>query len=99
MVAVIRKDAEALETAIRSAYLKKRKDIPLRIRGVRGEKAARNAVEKRCGENIFYEDAVKEMYMQTEEDEADALKLDVVDVPGVEVTEIDREKGVTFKVP
>lgn len=96
--AVIREDAAALEAAIRSAYLKRRKDIPLRIRGICREKAARKAIEKRCGENVFYEDAVQEMYIQTVEDGAKALDLDVVDVPDVEVTEIDREKGVTFKV-
>ena len=96
--AVIREGAAAFEAAIQLAYLNKRKDIPLRIRGLCRGKAARKVIEKRCGENVFYEDAIREMYVQTVEDGAKALDLDVVDVPDVEVTEIDREKGVTFKV-
>lgn len=94
--AVIRVDAAAFEAAVQSVYLKRRKNIS--IPGFRKGKATRKMIETQYGENVFYEEAVNGMYQQTVADAAEELKLDVVDVPDVEVTEISKENGVTFKV-
>lgn len=94
--AVVRVDAAAFEAAVQSVYLKRRKNIS--IPGFRKGKATRRMIETQYGENVFYEEAVNGMYQQTVADAAEELKLDVVDVPDVEVTEISKESGVTFKV-
>lgn len=94
--AVIRVDAAAFEAAVQAVYLKRRKNIS--IPGFRKGKATRKMIETQYGENVFYEEAVNGMYQQTVADAAEELKLDVVDVPDVEVTEVSKENGVTFKV-
>lgn len=94
--AVIRVDAAAFEAAVQAVYLKRRKNIS--IPGFRKGKATRKMIETQYGENVFYEEAVNGMYQQTVADAAEELKLEVVDVPDVEVTEVSRENGVTFKV-
>lgn len=94
--AVIRVDAAAFEAAIQAVYLKRRKNIS--IPGFRKGKATRKMIETQYGENVFYEEAVNGMYQQTVADAAEELKLEVVDVPDVEVTEVSKENGVTFKV-
>ncbi|MDE7234557.1 MAG: trigger factor, partial [Ruminiclostridium sp.] len=68
------------------------------IPGFRKGKATRKMIETQYGENVFYEEAVNGMYQQTVADAAEELKLDVVDVPDVEVTDVSKENGVTFKV-
>lgn len=94
--AVIRVDAAAFEAAVQAVYLKRRKNIS--IPGFRKGKATRKMIETQYGENVFYEEAVNGMYQQTVADAAEELKLEVVDVPDVEVTEVSKENGVTFKV-
>lgn len=94
--AVIRVDAAAFEAAVQSVYLKRRKNIS--IPGFRKGKATRKMIETQYGENVFYEEAVNGMYQQTVADAAEELKLEVVDVPDVEVTDVSKENGVTFKV-
>lgn len=94
--AVIRVDAAAFEAAIQAVYLKRRKNIS--IPGFRKGKATRKMIETQYGENVFYEEAVNGMYQQTVADAAEELKLEVVDVPDVEVTDVSKENGVTFKV-
>lgn len=94
--AVIQVDAAAFEAAIQAVYLKRRKNIS--IPGFRKGKATRKMIETQYGENVFYEEAVNGMYQQTVADAAEELKLEVVDVPDVEVTDVSKENGVTFKV-
>lgn len=94
--AVIRVDAAAFEAAVQAVYLKRRKNIS--IPGFRKGKATRKMIETQYGENVFYEEAVNGMYQQTVADAAEELKLEVVDVPDVEVTDVSKENGVTFKV-
>ncbi len=92
----IQVDAQEFEAAVQSVYLRRRKNIT--IPGFRKGKATRKMIETQYGENVFYEDAVNGMYQKTVADAAEELKLEVVDVPDTEVTDVSKEKGVTFKV-
>lgn len=92
----IKVSPEDFENAVQSAYLKKRKNIS--IPGFRKGKATRKMIEAQYGEAVFYEDAVNGMYQKVVSEAADELKLDVVDVPNTEVTEVSKENGVSFKV-
>ncbi len=94
--AEIKVNAEEFEAAVQSVYLRKRKNIA--IPGFRKGKASRRMIETKYGEAVFYEDAVNGMYQKTVADAAAELKLEVVDVPDTEVTEVSKESGVTFKV-
>jgi len=88
-------NAENFEKAVQSAFLKKRKNIA--IPGFRKGKATRKMIETTYGEGVFYEEAVNELYRDAIPKVVDELKLELVDSPDVEVTEINRENGVTFK--
>lgn len=92
----IKVSPEDFEAAVQSAYLKKRKNIS--IPGFRKGKATRKMIEAQYGESVFYEDAVNSMYQKVVAEAAEELKLDVVDVPNTEVTEVSKENGVSFKV-
>lgn len=92
----IKVSPEDFEAAVQSAYLKKRKNIS--IPGFRKGKATRKMIEAQYGEGVFYQDAVNSMYQKVVSDAAEELKLDVVDVPDTEVTDVSKENGVSFKV-
>lgn len=94
--AVIKVDAAEFEAAVQSVYLKRRKNIS--VPGFRKGKATRKMIETQYGEGVFYEEAVNGMYQKTVADAAEELKLEVVDVPDTEVTEVSKENGVSFKV-
>lgn len=94
--AVIKADAAEFETAVQSVYLRERKNIS--IHGFRKGKASRKRIEALKGKNYFYENAVRELSEKTVREAAEQLKLQVVDVPDIEVTEILKESGVSFKV-
>lgn len=88
-------NAEDFETAVQGAFLKRRKNIA--IPGFRKGKATRKMIEANYGEGVFYEDAVNDLYRINITKVVDELKLELVDSPEVEVTELSREEGVTFK--
>ncbi len=88
-------DATAFEAAVQAAYLKKRKNIT--VNGFRKGKAPRNIIEKMYGEGVFYEDAINGMYQKEVANVIEELKLDVVDMPNIEVASVSKEEGVTFK--
>ena len=87
--------AEEFEQAVQAAYLKKKKNI--NVPGFRKGKAPRKIIEAEYGEGVFYEDAVNGMYQKSVAEVIDELKLEVVDMPNIEVTEVSKENGVSFK--
>ena len=87
--------AEEFEQAVQAAYLKKKKNI--NVPGFRKGKAPRKIIEAEYGEGVFYEDAVNGMYQKSVSEVIDELKLEVVDMPNIEVTEVSKENGVSFK--
>ena len=92
---VFKSTAEEFEAALQVAYLKKRKNIT--VPGFRKGKATRKMVENHYGEQIFYDDAVSGLYREHIEEVIKETGLDVVDMPSIEVTDVSKEEGVTYK--
>lgn len=87
--------AEQFEEEVQKTFLKKKNSIT--IAGFRKGKAPRKMIEKQYGEGVFYEDTVNGMYQKTVADVIEELKLDVIDMPNIEVTSVSKEEGVSFK--
>lgn len=92
---VFKHSADEFEAALQLAYLKKKKNIT--VPGFRKGKATRKMVENHYGEQIFYDDAVNGLYREHIDEVIKEAGLDVVDMPSVEITDISKEEGVTFK--
>ncbi len=89
-------DGETFKNAINKVYRQQAKSIS--IPGFRKGKAPRSVVEKMYGKEVFYEDAMKEVYPQAVQDAADEAKLRTVpDRVELDVVEVS-EDGFTFKV-
>ena len=92
---IFKSTAEEFEAALQVAYLKKRKNIT--VPGFRKGKATRKMVENHYGEQIFFDDAVSGLYREHIEEVIKEAGLDVVDMPSIEVTDVSKEEGVTYK--
>lgn len=87
--------AAEFEDAVQAAFLRKRNNIT--IPGFRKGKATRKMIESTYGEGVFYEDAVNGMYQKVVSEAIEALGVEVVDMPNIEVTSVKKEEGVSFK--
>lgn len=87
--------AEEFEAEVNTAYNRQKGRIT--IPGFRKGKATRKVIESYYGENIFYEDAVNALYSNHIEEIIDKTGLEVVDIENTNVTEMDKENGVTLK--
>ncbi len=88
-------DGESFKKAINSVYKKQVKNI--NIPGFRKGKAPRSVIEKFYGKEVFYEDAMQDLYPQALQDAVDEAGLRVVpDKIDLDVTELS-EDGFTFK--
>lgn len=87
--------AEEFEAAIQTAFLKKRKNIT--VPGFRKGKATRKMIETQYGEGVFYDEAVNTLYRENIDNVIKEAGLEVVDMPGIEVTSVNRDEGVSFK--
>lgn len=85
---------EEFEKACASAYRKNVKKI--NVPGFRPGKAPRAFIEKMYGKEIFYEDAVNELYPSAYSDAVEEAGIEPVDRADVEVVSVD-ENGFTFK--
>ncbi|MCM1299115.1 MAG: trigger factor [Firmicutes bacterium] len=86
---------DEFENALQAAYLKKRKNIT--IPGFRKGKATRKMIETQYGEGVFYDEAVNILYRENIDKVITETGLEVVDMPNIEVTKVEKEDGVTFK--
>ncbi|MBQ8567830.1 MAG: trigger factor [Oscillospiraceae bacterium] len=93
---IVEVTAEQLEEAVQKVYNKKKKSIA--IPGFRKGKAPRKMVEKLYGEGFFYEDAVNSIIPTYVEDAMYEAGLYPVVRPEFDVTALDKNTGVTFKV-
>ncbi len=91
---VIEVDAKSFDEAVNRVYLKQRKRIS--IPGFRKGKAPRNMLEAMYGANLFYEDAIKDIYPAAYEEAIAQEKLKPAAYPQIEIVEVGKE-GVTFK--
>ncbi len=90
--------AEEFEKALQETFLKKRRSIL--VPGFRKGKATRKIIEKTYGEEIFYEDAINDLFRKMAADAARELELDVLAIENAntEVLSIDKNEGVLYKV-
>lgn len=89
-------DAARFEDAVQSTYRRKAKNIT--IPGFRKGKAPRKMIEKLYGEGFFYEDAVNALVPVAVAPAVEEAGLTPVVRPEVEVTSLDKNSGVVFKV-
>jgi len=68
------------------------------IDGFRKGKAPRKLIETHYGEDIFFEDAINEMFSANYTKALDELEINIVDRPSIEFTEIAKGKGFTVTV-
>lgn len=92
VVVEIKVTAEDFKEAVQNVYLRKREGI--KIFGFKKGKAPRKLIELLYGRQVFYEDAIREIIVQA----ADELKLEVVDVPKVEMSGFPGKGGVNLWV-
>lgn len=88
-------DKDKFAEAVDKAFKKNAKRI--NVPGFRKGKAPRSVIEKLYGEGIFYEDAVNSLYPQAYEEAVKEAGIEPVDRADIEVVDISKEKGVTFK--
>lgn len=87
--------AEAFEKAIQKVYneTKSRYAIP----GFRKGKVPRAIIEKQFGEGVFFEDAINELLPGAYSDAIDALGLEPVAQPDIDVKTISKETGLVIE--
>lgn len=91
---VIQVDAAAFDAAVNKVYNKQKKKI--NIPGFRKGKAPRKIVEAMFGADVFYEDAIEEVYPDAYSEAIKQEGIKPVAYPKLEVVEAGRE-GLTFK--
>ena len=95
MVALtIEADAQEFEAAIDKVYKKMRGRI--QVPGFRKGHAPRKIIETMYGAQVFYEDAVNEVYPDLFAQAVEQEKLDTVAYPDVELLDVSKE-GFSFK--
>lgn len=87
-------DGESFAKACNSVYKKQVKSI--NIPGFRKGKAPRAVVEKMYGKEVFYEDAIQQLYPRALQEAIDEAQLSFVATKDINVTEVS-EDGFTFK--
>lgn len=91
---VIEVDAKSFDEAVNRVYLRQRKNI--NIPGFRKGKAPRQMLEAMYGANLFYEDAIKDIYPAAYEEAVAQEKLKPAAYPQIEIMEAGKD-GFTFK--
>lgn len=87
--------AQDFMSAIDKVYKKQAGKI--NVPGFRKGKAPKNFVEKYYGEDIFFEDAIREVYPKALEKALEEAKLEFVnDKIDLDVKEVSKDKGITF---
>lgn len=91
---VIEVDAKTFDEAVNRVYLRQRKSI--NIPGFRKGKVPRQMLEAMYGANLFYEDAIKDVYPAAYEEAVAQEKLKPAAYPQIEIMEAGKD-GFTFK--
>lgn len=92
---VISIDADTFEAAVEKEYQRQKKNI--QIKGFRKGKVSRKLAEREFGEGAFYEGAINSLLGPEIDAAVKETGLVLVDRPNVEVTSIDKAKGVELK--
>ena len=91
---VIEAKGELFTKAVDRSFLKNSKNIA--VPGFRKGKAPRHMIEKMYGKEVFYDDAINEIYPEIYSEAVKAAGIEPVDAAEVEVVSID-DNGVTLK--
>lgn len=91
---IIEVDAKTFDEAVNRVYLRQRKSI--NIPGFRKGKVPRQMLEAMYGANLFYEDAIKDVYPAAYEEAVAQEKLKPAAYPQIEIMEAGKD-GFTFK--
>ena len=91
---VIEVDAKTFEEAVNRVYLRQRKNI--NVPGFRKGKVPRQMLEAMYGANLFYEDAIKDVYPAAYEEAVAQEKLKPAAYPQIKLMEANKD-GFTFK--
>lgn len=81
--------AEDFEAAVEASY--KKNIRKMNVPGFRAGKAPRKMVEKLYGESVFWDDAVNALYPEAYDAAVREAKIDPVDRPEIEITEINAQ--------
>ncbi|HCU07586.1 MAG TPA: trigger factor [Clostridiales bacterium] len=88
--------AEDFEEALQKAYKAQRNKFA--VDGFRKGKAPRKIIEAKYGEDVFFEDALDELFRKSYPESIDALGLKPVDRPNLDFGEEKVETGKAFSV-
>jgi len=88
--------AEEFENAVVDAY-KENKD-KFEINGFRKGKAPRSIIEKHYGEDVFFEDAVNNLFRNAYPKAIAELELEVIDSPNADFSPIEKGKDLTVTI-
>jgi len=88
--------AEEFEQAVIKAYQENKGKFSLN--GFRKGKAPRKLIEAQYGEDVFYEDAINDMFSANYPVALDQLSIDVVDRPKADFSEIEKGKDFTITI-
>lgn len=85
---------DEFEKAVKSAYNKNKGKF--NVPGFRKGKVPQTIIEKQYGEGVFFEDAVNELLQAHYEKALDALEINPVARPDIDVTEVGKGKDLIF---
>ena len=90
--------AEEFQAAVVKAYASSKEKYA--VDGFRKGKAPRKIIEAKYGDDVFYEDAINQLFAEIYPKALDELNLDPVDRPSVDFDEIDAVNGfgITVKI-
>ena len=88
--------AEEFEQAVIEAYQATKSKYA--VDGFRKGKAPRKLIEAHYGEDVFFEDAINNMFSKGYPEAIDRLGLDIIDRPSAEFDKIEKGKGFTVTI-
>lgn len=88
--------AAEFELAVVKAYQENKGKFALN--GFRKGKAPRKLIETQYGEDVFFEDAINNMFSENYPAALDELNIDVVDKPKADFSEIGKDKDFTITI-
>ena len=89
-------DNDKFEAAITKAYNKTKGKY--NIPGFRKGKAPRKVIETHYGKGVFYSDAIDIIFPEVYPAAIEELKIDPIDMPGIDVEEISKDNGLVMLV-
>ncbi|QAT42116.1 trigger factor [Aminipila luticellarii] len=88
--------AEEFEKAVIKAYQANKGKFS--VDGFRKGKAPRTLIERHYGEDVFFEDAINDLFSQNYFNALDELNINVVDRPNADFSEIKKGEGFTVTI-